>query len=257
MSVETEGKLKLLISDTNQPSQSLQFWDELYNFIHPIIGPFLDPVLEALQDSTFRLNILNTIVMFCVVLAGMIFLVYEGPAILRWMSGDSKTLPAPPTPPRGRKRVPTEASRRTTTTKRRKRTKPTPPKYSGVTVESKLKPLREGLLLSVYISNELHERIDMVVVNVKVPDGISLMSGSFRMQRLGTIMPREGKTVEFKLRHIGGDVRKIGGYVEFLAQSSSFARVPIPPPDYGSKKKADVTGSDTIDEDLAQIFAED
>jgi hypothetical protein len=101
---------------------------------------------------------------------------------------------------------------------------------TGVRVAAKIVRERELLRLTVDIKNGSTSHIDMVVVDLDLPTGIDAETGSFRMQRLGTINAGESKSVDFVLRPMGGEPSEIGGHVEFLGASYEVSKIPLPSP---------------------------
>jgi hypothetical protein len=71
----------------------------------------------------------------------------------------------------------------------------------------------------------------MVVVDLDLPVGIDTTIGSFRMQRLGSIVSGESKTASFSLQSTGGDISRIGGHVEFLSASYEISKITLPKPE--------------------------
>ncbi|MGY5853225.1 MAG: hypothetical protein RTU92_06630 [Candidatus Thorarchaeota archaeon] len=228
---------------TNTPHIGL-FWEELEEIFGPILRPILDPVLEALQDVSLRMTFLSTIVTFVVVLGGMIFLIYEGPVLIKWIGMSSSPQPPSRTPPRTtspetrpsttQQRQPTVSRRPDQTVQSHRMSRPERPKpvaeLEGVKVISELKPKGDLLEFIVDVSNGRDTRIDMVVVNVNLPRGLETASGSFRMKRLGTVHPGTSESVVIRIRDVGGDITQITGYVEFMGAAYQVTRITIPPP---------------------------
>ncbi|MGY5877305.1 MAG: hypothetical protein RTU30_16250, partial [Candidatus Thorarchaeota archaeon] len=232
---------------TNTPHTGL-FWEELEEIFGPILRPILDPVLEALQDTSLRMTFLSTIVTFVVVLGGMIFLIYEGPVLIKWI-GLSSSEQSPPlrrsprtTSPQSRPSSPSQTPRTHTpvrprpgqTAQSHRLSKPERPKpvaeLEGVRVISELRSKGDLLEFEIVVNNGRDSRIDMVVVNVNFPRGLETASGSFRMQRLGTVHPGTSESVIVRIRHTGGDITQITGYVEFMGAAYQVTRITIPPP---------------------------
>ncbi len=207
------------------------FWNEIYDLIRPIVGPFLDPILEQLQNAAFRLFVLNSIILISVILSGAVYIMYEIPGLLRWMTSDSLLSPTS----QRSTHIASQSHRLTRKTVPSQHAQVRPSAVgsgesitNSVRVVSLVSLRREGYLLTVTIENISPERLDMVMVSVNPPSGIAIEVGSFRMQRLGTIMPREKKSALVNLKYLGGNLSEIGGYVEFLGRD--FGRMPLPPP---------------------------
>ncbi len=236
--------VRLRVDITNTPHTGL-FWEELEEIFGPILRPILDPVLEALQDVSLRMTFLSTIVTFVVVLGGMIFLIYEGPILIK-LVGLSPSEESPPSrrsprttspetrPSHTQKRQPTVSRRPDQTVQSHRMSRPERPKpvaeLEGVKVISELKPKGDLLEFIVDVSNGRDTRIDMVVVNVNLPRGLETASGSFRMKRLGTVHPGTSESVVISIRDVGGDITQITGYVEFMGAAYQVTRITIPPP---------------------------
>jgi len=206
---------------------------DISNFLHLL----LDPLLLALQDEGLRRTIFSTIIWSCMIVCGLVFIVYEIPIILTLISGSQTQSVAK------QKRVTTDgraeaatasASRHQTSlakSQKEREKREAAVKQTGVSVTAKLVKDRELLRLSVRINNASNSHINMVVVDLDLPSGIDAEVGSFRMQRLGTINAGEVKTADFILRPMGGNPADIGGYVEFLGASYEVSKIALPVPD--------------------------
>ena len=95
---------------------------------------------------------------------------------------------------------------------------------------SAIKKHFDKMVLRVTITNGSDSKIDMVVVDLELPQGIETDIGSFRMQRVGSIESGESVTTEFALKSMGGDPTTIRGQVEFLGASYEVSKVPISKP---------------------------
>ena len=208
-------------------------WTDISTFLHLL----LDPILLVLQDVGLRQTILSTIIWSFLVICGLVFVVYELPALLNLLSGTSaqpikkqqksaataKTQAAMASARRhqiSRDKAKKERERRVAAVRE-----------TGVSVSAKIVRERDLLRLTVGINNGSNSHIDMAVVDLDLPYGIDAEIGSFRMQRLGTINAGENKTVDFMLRPRGGVLTDIGGYVEFLGASYEVSKIPLPVPE--------------------------
>jgi len=208
-------------------------WDDISTFLHLL----LDPIIVALQDIALRRTILSTVIWSTLIICGIIFLVSEFPSVVNLITGAQpkqfKTQPRPADSSRTRTDTSSErmhkASRDQVQKDRDAREKAV--LQTGVKVVAKIATERELMRLTVGIKNGSTSHIDMVVVDLDLPSGIDTETGSFRMQRLGTINAGQSKSAEFLLRPMGGDPGKIGGHVEFLGASYEVSKIPIPPPE--------------------------
>jgi len=208
-------------------------WDDISTFLHLL----LDPIIVALQDIALRRTILSTVIWSTLIICGIIFLVSEFPSVVNLFTGAQpkqfKTQPRPVDSSRTRTDTSSErmhkASRDQVQKDRDAREKAV--LQTGVKVVAKIATERELMRLTVGIKNGSTSHIDMVVVDLDLPSGIDTETGSFRMQRLGTINAGQSKSAEFLLRPMGGDPGKIGGHVEFLGASYEVSKIPIPPPE--------------------------
>ena len=218
----------------------MEFWQELEDLLGPILGPIVrgifEPVYRTFENPTFRAQSLNVIIWTAMIVGGLAFVAYEAPSFISWIMG-SQTSPvrrqAPSKPEESRahrQSVERRAASRSRVTAERER-KQAFVDASGVKVHSKITRQREELVLSVFVNNGSDHQIDMVVVDLDLPPDIDTTTGSFRMQRLGTIAPGATEIAEFRLRERGGDVTELGGHVEFLGASYEVSMVPIPEPE--------------------------
>lgn len=206
---------------------------DISNFLHLL----LDPLLLALQDEGLRRTIFSTVIWSCLIICGLVFVVYELPTVLTLISGSQTQSVAK------KKRITTDGRAEAATasanrhqlsldkSQKEREKREAAVKQTGVTVGAKLVKDRELLRLSVKIKNASNSHINMVVVDLNLPSGIDAEVGSFRMQRLGTINAGEIKTADFILRPMGGDPADIGGYVEFLGASYEVSKIALPVPD--------------------------
>ncbi|MFW9835392.1 MAG: hypothetical protein ACFFEK_15435 [Candidatus Thorarchaeota archaeon] len=215
-----------------------QFWQELEDFLGPILGPIVrgvfEPVYRALEDPVFRHQTLFTIIWTAMIIGGLVFAIYEIPSFFgKITEGQVTTRPqesAIHAQRAQRKSIDRRAVSRTNVEEERKKKQAIVDK-SGVRVQSKIAQNGEELLLTVIVKNDSGHQIDMVVVDIEPPADIQMSIGSFRMQRLGSISPGETDTAEFNLEDRGGEIADIRGHVEFLGASYEVSKVPIPPPE--------------------------
>jgi len=206
---------------------------DISNFLHLL----LDPLLFAIQDEELRRIIFSTIIWSCLIICGLVFVVYEVPTVLTLISGpqsQSFTKQNRETKDGRAEAATASASRHQLSlakSQEEREKREAAVKQTGVTVATKLVKDRELLRLSVKIKNASNSHINMVVVDLNLPSGIDAEVGSFRMQRLGTINAGEVKTADFILRPMGGDPADIGGYVEFLGASYEVSKIPLPVPE--------------------------
>lgn len=210
--------------------------NELWNDISAFLHQLLDPIFIAFQDDVLRRTLLSTIIWSCIVICGLVFVVYEFPSVISLLMGTQRKPIKAATRQAGELRTQAEstsASRRQISKEkaqkeREKREKAL--RETGVRVTSKLVREHELIRLTVGIKNGSTSHIDMVVVDLNLPQGIDPEIGSFRMQRLGTINAGESKSVDFILRPVGGNPAELGGYVEFLGDSYEVSKIPLPAP---------------------------
>ncbi|MFW9933771.1 MAG: hypothetical protein ACFFDR_14120, partial [Candidatus Thorarchaeota archaeon] len=100
-----------------------------------------------------------------------------------------------------------------------------------VHVTSVLEKKRDETILTVNVTNKSEHEIEMVVVDLRLPEGIDILAGSFRMQRIGTIKPGNSSAAHFRLRHNYGSLTELSGQVEFLSSSYEITKVDIPQPE--------------------------
>jgi hypothetical protein len=208
-------------------------WDQFDEIFGPILHPIFDPILSALQNIAVREMLLSTLIWLFLVIGGLVFVVYEGPVLMKVILGSTPSLPKTTTP-RSSSRVGQQTgtaklhSESAEKSKREGEKRDSQIQASGVRVTAKLKKIRETLQLKVTVHNGSDSQIDMVVVDLEIPAGIDPAIGSFRMQRLGSIPAGQSETKDFLLNPRGGDITKIGGYVEFLGASYEVSKIPLP-----------------------------
>jgi hypothetical protein len=207
-------------------------WNDISTFLHQL----LDPIFIAFQDEALRRTLLSTIIWSCLVICGLVFVVYEFPSVISLLMGTQRKPLKSATRKAGIPRTQAEtssASRHQISQEKAQREREKREKAlleTGVRVSSKLVRERELIRLTVGIKNGSTSHIDMVVVDLDLPPGIDAEIGSFRMQRLGTINAGESKSVDFILRPMGGNPAHLGGYVEFLGDSYEVSKIPLPEP---------------------------
>jgi hypothetical protein len=169
------------------------------------------------------------------IVGGFVFVAYEAPSFLSWITGGQ----ASPV----RKQVAAQSSltkvhrqsveRRTESQSRVDEERGRRQAFvdaSGVKVQSKVKQQREEFILTVHVNNGSDHKIDMVVVDLDLPADIDTATGSFRMQRLGSIASGQTEVAEFRLRDRGGDITAVKGYIEFLGASYEISKISLPAP---------------------------
>ncbi len=209
-------------------------WDQLDEIFGPILHPIFDPIFAALQDAALRSMLLSAVIWSFLVIGGLVFLVYEGRVFVGFITG-SANAPLPATvsskgTSRTRQQSDSARLRKTSAEKSKQegQERESKVKASGVRVSAKMKKSQESILLTVTVHNGSDSKIDMVVVDVDLPAGIDAAIGSFRMQRLGSILAGQSQSKEFLLNVRGGDPSQIGGYVEFLGASYEVSKIPLP-----------------------------
>lgn len=220
------------------PKLAMMMQGDLGEDISTFLHLLLDPILVILEDVALRRTILSTVIWSFLIICGLVFVVYEFPSIMRIVTGTVITstkqktytaTAAPRTESETSSASRHQISRDKAQLERDRREKAV--KETGVSVAARIVRERELLRLTVEINNGSNSHINMVVVDLDLPSGIDAETGSFRMQRLGTINAGETKTVEFILRPTGGEPADIGGYVEFLGASYEVSKIPLPVPD--------------------------
>jgi hypothetical protein len=217
----------------------MEFWQELEDLLGPILGPIVrgifEPVYRTFEDPLFRTQTLSAIIWTAMIVGGLVFVAYEAPGFINWITGSQisssrKQIAARPAKSAQR----TAAERRTASASKvdvERERRLAVMEASGVKVQSRIKRQREGFLLSVIVNNGSDHQIDMVAVDIDLPADIDTSTGSFRMQRLGTIASGQTEIAEIGLQDRGGDVTAIGGYVEFLSASYEISKIPLPAPE--------------------------
>ncbi|MBY8997973.1 MAG: hypothetical protein KGD60_09585 [Candidatus Thorarchaeota archaeon] len=218
----------------------MEFWQELEDLLGPILGPIVrgifEPVYRTFEDPLFRTQALSAIIWTAMIVGGLVFVAYEVPSFLSWIMG-SQTSPV--RKQAAAKSNETRAHRQSAERRAASRSIVDAAREkqqafvdaSGVKVQSKIRRQRDELILSVFVNNGSEHQIDMVVVDLDLPADIDTSTGSFRMQRLGTVPPGQTEIAEFRLRERGGDINAIGGHVEFLGASYEVSKIPLPTPE--------------------------
>jgi len=219
------------------PRLAMLLQNDLWNDISAFLHLLLDPILIALEDVALRRTLLSTVIWSCIIICGLVFVVYEIPSVINLLMGTQTKPTRVATKLTGRTKAQSEStsasrhqiSRDKAQKERERRVKAV--RETGVSVAAKLVKDRELFRLTVSVKNGSTSHIDMVVVDLDLPAGIDAEIGSFRMQRLGTINAGEAKSIDFMLRPMGGDPTIIGGYVEFLGASYEVSKIPLPEPE--------------------------
>jgi hypothetical protein len=218
----------------------MAFWQELEDLLGPILGPIVrgifEPVYRTFENTTFRTQFLFTVIWTSIIIAGLVFTVYEAPSFFSWILGTQYSQPRVQTASQlsqtGTQHLAARQHQRTRSAVEEERErKRAVVEASGVKVQSILKRMKKELILEVIVKNGSSNQIDMVVVDIDLPADINTSISSFRMQRLGTIGIGQTEVAEFKLQDRGGDVSKIGGHVEFLGASYEVSKLTLPPPE--------------------------
>ncbi|RDE10782.1 MAG: hypothetical protein C4K49_12580 [Candidatus Thorarchaeota archaeon] len=242
----------------------LTFWDDLRAALGPIYDYLILPVIQVFENPSFRSMVISTLTWACVVVAGLVFIIYEWPDLLSFVTGSStlKTTSAPPSaaptrrtaqpastaqPTRAAQSSPAaqsarEPQRRTwsawsETPKASEKpapqakTVPVPVPESEVKITSKIEKKMDDYVLTVAVNNTSSAAIAMVVVEVVLPLGVDMSVGSFRMHRIGTINGGTIGVAAFRIRSQGGDLRAITGTVEYLSPGHDVSKAVIPPPE--------------------------
>ncbi len=229
----------LAVGDSPITRFGMKFWEELEDLLGPILGPIVrgifEPVYRTLEDPLFRTQVLSAIIWTAMIIAGLVFVAYEAPSFLSWIMGGQtspvrKQIASKPAETRAHRQ---SVERRTESQSRVDEERGRKQAFvdaSGVKVQSRVKQQREEFLLTVSVNNGSDHQIDMVVVDLDLPADIDTATGSFRMQRLGTIASGQTEIAEFRLRDRGGDVTSIRGHVEFLGASYEISKIPLPAP---------------------------
>ncbi|MFW9955488.1 MAG: hypothetical protein ACFFD3_13115 [Candidatus Thorarchaeota archaeon] len=213
-------------------SSLLLFWDELEQLLGPILQPIVGPLFDILREEANRAIILSTIVTLFLFVSIVVYVVYEVPSILGLFSSGMSMSPAKPEPPILARR-PSARTRTPSETQEEAMSRAKLPSISqmhGLEVQSTIDKHRDDVLLTIRVTNNSDHEIEMVVVDIDLPDGIDVMTGSFRMQRIGTISSGMTKTADFRLKHYRGSLENITGQIEFMSSSHEITEIAIPRP---------------------------
>ncbi|TFG28229.1 hypothetical protein EU527_17575 [Candidatus Thorarchaeota archaeon] len=218
----------------NQAETNTQLtpWDAFFDLLSPI----LDPLIDIWENYALRVTILSTIIWSFLIICGLVFLVFEGGAILPLILGTKpKPISRTTQVQTGRRLADDKTGARQRTTQKTERGDELRSAQSidetRVRVTSKIKKHYDKLVLNVMITNGSDSKIDMVVVDLDLPQGIEIDIGSFRMQRIGSIDSGQTESAIFALKSTGGNPESISGHVEFLGASYEVSKVPIPAPE--------------------------
>ncbi len=210
------------------------FWDELEQLLGPIFQPIVGPLFDILRVDANRLVLLTTIVSMCIFFVVIAYVVYDLPISFRWLSTGSASLNAATRSNTGYStpgKTPTRYSAKAKSAERTETKKVSTAEVIGdVTVESELVKVRDAAELTVTVTNKSEHPIEMVVVDLHLPEGIDIMTGSFRIQRIGTIPSGDSTAAKFMIQNNYGSYAKISGMVEFMSSSYEITKVDIPAP---------------------------
>lgn len=243
---------------------SLMCWDQIRTALGPIYDYLILPVIQVFEDLSFRSMVISTVTWACVVVAGLVFIIYGWPDLVSFVTASStpKARTAPPTaaptvraaqpaataqPTRAAQSAPTaqsarEPQRRTWSSwsetpkagekpALQAKTAPVPVPETGVKITSKIEKKMDDHVLTVVVDNTTSAAIAMVVVDLVLPVGVDMSVGSFRMHRIGTIGGGTVGIAAFRIRNQGGDLRAITGTVEYLTPGHDVSKAVIPPPE--------------------------
>ncbi len=214
------------------PNESITplFWDELEELLGPIFQPIVGPLFDFLRVDANRLFLLSTISTLCIFFVVVVFIAYELPMIFQWLAYGSSSITGQPSRTSSTK-TPTRYSTKATSARHEvKQSVSSAEAIGDVIVASQIEKKRDEVQLNVNVTNMSEHQIEMVVVDLHVPAGIDFMTGSFRMQRLGTIPSGESSAAHFRLKHSYGSLAEISGQVEFMSSSYEITKVSIPSP---------------------------
>ncbi len=211
------------------------FWDELENLLGPIFQPIVGPLFDFLRVDANRLFLLTMIVSFCIFFVLITYLVYELPVVFRWLAASSASLDGRPSKAKPTHKTTSQSTRYSTRATSARHATPAAASSAevigDVQVTSRVEKKREETLLTVNVTNKSDHEIEMVVVDLKLPEGIDILAGSFRMQRIGTIPPGSSSAAKFRLKHNYGSLSELSGQVEFMSSSYEITKVNIPSPE--------------------------
>ncbi len=210
------------------------FWDELEQFLGPFFQPIVGPLFDYLRVDANRLFLLSTVMTLCFFAVVIAYTAYELPVIFRWLAAGSESLNAAQSRPTTKRAAPMTSTRYSTKAKsaqqEEKKKISSAEAIGDVHVTSVVEKKHEEVLLTVNVENKSEHQIEMVVVDLTLPPGIDIMTGSFRMQRIGTVQPGNSSAAHFRLRHNYGSLSELSGQVEFMSSSYEITKVDIPSP---------------------------
>lgn len=207
------------------------FWDELEKLLGPILQPIVGPLFDALRDEAFRSVILSTVIAVCLFFVAVAYLVYEAPIVVQWLiDGPDINQGAAQRRREHSRGITARSAAQATSARKATQAKSLAEEIGDVVVTSKIEKHREEVTLTVNVKNESDFRIEMVVVDISVPEGIDFATGSFRMQRIGTVNSGETTSAVFRLKHISGSLADVTGQVEFMSSSYEITKVSVPSP---------------------------
>ena len=223
----------LLGISSSQTDYQPLFWDELEELLGPIWQPIVGPLFDVLRDESTRLIMLTTAITVCIFIVVITFVVYEVPSLINWFIGGASMTTLEAKPPIPRKKILRDVRRPRSTPAPVKEPEPTPVPLAakGVDVRSIIEKNRDEIILWVDVANNSDHRIEMVVVDIDLPIGIDITTGSFRMQRIGTIDSGDSARAMFKIKQIDGALSDITGHVEFMSSSYEITQVIMPSPE--------------------------
>ncbi len=218
------------------------FWDELEELLGPILEPIVSPIFDILRDEATRLALLSTIAITSIIIAVMIFVVFELPLFFKWFVGvfDPDASPVSTSPsvhgtPTSITRHVTPSrvvARRTTKGKgeEEKAKREVIENVDGVEVRAFIIKNREEIQLDVIVDNQGDSKIEMAVVDIDLPFGFEILTKSFRMYRLGTVEAGDKEVATFYMRQIGGKIEDITGHIEFMSAAYEVTKINLPLP---------------------------
>ncbi|MDF1540839.1 MAG: hypothetical protein P1Q69_18220, partial [Candidatus Thorarchaeota archaeon] len=177
----------LLSTSTTQRDISPQFWNELQAFLESLFGPAFNPIVDAFRDEAFRSLVLSTIIIVSLFIASIIYVIYEVPSIFGWLGGGMNLSSYAESSPPPKTTTIRKSAKQSPQRVERPAEKLPVESVQGVNVLPVILKTRDEVILTVDVANNSGHKIEMVVVDIDLPDGIAIMTGSFRMQRIGTI----------------------------------------------------------------------
>ncbi|NWF96220.1 MAG: hypothetical protein HXY34_08755 [Candidatus Thorarchaeota archaeon] len=202
------------------------------------IWPYLSPIVDFIESTPLVWSLMEVGIVVSIVMGGLAFMLYEGRAALRVLSGSLASLAAsaqqptalqtpsvrPTTSPSAR--FPRETVKREVVPQRQHHEVT----HAGVKVIATMQAHGDTHTLKTMVTNQNDYRIEMVVVTIDPPDGVEPAIGSFRMQRLGTINPGSTQVAQFSMRSLGGNVMDVSGQIEFISANYEITKIDLPVP---------------------------